>query len=64
MQSNISYSEYKSWCLSRLPGFCPTDGPPSSSSRTIYQDSDESCPVTVRSLESGIVIVPVSRGSR
>lgn len=63
VRSNLSYEDYKAWCASRFPPL--TDGGvPPSLMPTIPANTSDSCPVTVRSVDSRAVITPRSKGSR
>ncbi len=61
--SNLSFEEYAAWCASRVPPIS-SGAPPESYTNTIPAESDESCPVTVRSTRYDCVVVtPRPKGS-
>lgn len=64
--SNLSFEEYAKWCRSRVPPFDPGNGPDSSADTVLAgPNSEEACPVTVRSVYNDhVVVTPRPQGSR
>lgn len=60
MQSLLSFEEYSAWCMSRKPPFDPGHCPVSLAT-TVPPDSNDSCPVTVRSANSDHMVITPQR---
>ena len=62
--SNLSFEQYSAWAISRYPGYREGDIEASTTAQTLPPDSEESCPVTVKSNQNGYVVVtPVPKRS-
>lgn len=60
MESLMSFEQYAAWARSRFPGFRQET---ETTEASVYADtqapeSDDSCPVTVRSNQYGVVVTP------
>ena len=62
-QSLLSFEEYSTWCMSSKPAFDPGNYPMSLAD-TVAPDSNETCPVTVRSEPDSVVVTPRPQRSR
>lgn len=66
--ANLSFEQYAEWARSRYPGYREEDAITDTEAvvyaETETPESDEACPVTVRSNRNGVVVTPRIQRSR